>query len=335
MPFIVGIMPTRPGETFSRKHRVAAVVYDNLCTFEFGIAADIFGLARPEMGDDWYSFTSAAVVHGSFRAHGGLRVTSDAGLEALDDAHTIVIPGWRGIDLPIPQELILALRRAHDRGARLASICSGAFVLGATGLLDGRRATTHWRYADALARAFPAVTVDASVLYVDDAPLFTSAGSAAGIDLLLHLVRIDHGPAKANMVARRLVMAPHRQGGQAQFVTSPVAPTQYGRLAPLLDKMRAELRREHRLSDLAEAAGMSKRTFLRRFAEATGTTPGQWLANLRVDRAKQILEEGRQSSKEVALAAGFGSVETLRHHFRKRVGLSPGQYRDRFMRMST
>jgi AraC family transcriptional activator FtrA len=327
-------MPNKSNVPSPRTHRVAAVVYDGLCTFEFGITAEIFGLARPEMGDDWYTFTTAAISRGPLRAQGGLQVVADAGLEALEEADTIVVPGWRGIEAPVPEDLLVALRRAHDRGARLASICSGAFVLGATGLLNGRRATTHWRYAEALARAFPAIAVDASVLYVDDAPLFTSAGSAAGIDLLLHLVRIDHGPAKANMVARRLVMAPHRQGGQAQFVELPVSRMHEGRLAPLLDRMRADLGREHRISDLAEEAGMSVRTFLRRFTEATGTTPGEWLNDLRVDVAKQLLEEGQRSTKEVALAAGFGTVETLRHHFRKRVGLSPGEYREQFARTS-
>lgn len=331
LPITVRIMPslvpaTRP------PHRVVALAYDGLCTFEFGIAAEIFALPRPEMGDGWYRFTTASVSPGPLRANGGLRVMAEAGIEVLEDADTIIVPGWRGIDQPVPATLIDALRRAHERGARLASICSGAFVLAATGLLDGRRATTHWRYAEAFAAAFPAVTVNASVLYVDDAPLFTSAGSAAGIDLLLHLVRLDHGPGKANMVAKRLVMAPHRQGGQAQFVERPVARAQEGRLAPLLDRMRADLSREHRIADLADAAGMSERTFLRRFAEATGTTPGEWLADLRVDAAKQLLEEGRRSTKEVALAAGFGSVETLRHHFRKRVGLSPGEYREQFAR---
>lgn len=311
---------------------MVAIVYDGLCTFEFGIAAEVFGLPRPEMGEDWYDFTTAAISPGPMRANGGLRVTADAGIDALEDADTIVVPGWRGIDQPVPPALIDALRRAHDRGARLASICSGAFVLAATGLLDGRRATTHWRYAQALAAAYPVVTVDATVLYVDDAPIFTSAGSAAGIDLLLHLVRLDHGPAKANMVAKRLVMAPHRQGGQAQFVERPVARTHEGRLAPLLDQMRADPGREHRIADLAAAAGMSERTFVRRFADATGATPGEWLADLRVDTAKQMLEEGRRSIKEVALAAGFGSVETLRHHFRRRVGVSPGDYRARFVR---
>jgi AraC family transcriptional activator FtrA len=311
------------------------MIYDGLCTFEYGIVTEVFGLARPEMGADWYSFTTAAVSKGPLRAHGGLQVIADSGLDALDEADTIVVPGWRGIDAPVPIDVLQALQRAYARGARLVSLCSGAFVLGATGLLNGRRATTHWRYAEAFKEAFPEITVDPSVLYVDDDPLFTAAGSSAGIDLLLHIIRIDHGPAKANMVAKRLVMAPHRQGGQAQFVDAPVPPTGGGRLAPLLDQIRADLGRDYRIPDLAEAVGMSERTFLRRFVEATGATPGEWLVEMRVDAAKQLLEEGRRSIKEVASTAGFGSVETLRHHFRRRVGLSPAEYRERFTRAAT
>jgi AraC family transcriptional regulator, transcriptional activator FtrA len=325
-------MPNRAASPGPSQHRVVAMIYDGLCTFEYGIVVEIFGLTRPEMGDDWYSFTTAAVSKGLLRAHGGLQVLAESGLDALDEADTIIVPGWRGIDAPVPIEVLQTLQRAHARGTRLVSLCSGAFVLGATGLLNGRRATTHWRYAEAFKRAFPDITVDPSVLYVDEDPLFTAAGSSAGIDLLLHIIRIDHGPAKANMVAKRLVMAPHRQGGQAQFVDAPVSPTEGSRLAPLLDQIRANLGRDYRISDLAEAAGMSERTFLRRFAEATGATPGEWLVDMRVDVAKQLLEEGRRSIKDVASTAGFGSVETLRHHFRRRVGLSPAAYRERFTR---
>ncbi len=322
------IMPTR---STTRGHLVAALAHDDLCTFEYGITAEIFGQSRPEMGAHWYEFITVAATPGPLRALGGLRFQAEFGLDALEMADTIVIPGWSGIDVPIPAPIIEALRRAHTRGARLASICSGAFVLAATGLLDERRATTHWRYAPLLARRHPAITVDPTVLYIDNAPLFTSAGSAAGIDLLLHLIRQDHGPEKANAVARRLVMAPHRQGGQAQFIERPMARGTGGRMAPLLDAIRADLRREYRIADLAKSAAMSERTFLRRFAETTGTTPGEWLVMARIDFARQQLEEGRITIEEVAAAAGFGSTDTLRHHFRRRVGLSPREYRERFL----
>ncbi|MBW8745491.1 MAG: transcriptional regulator FtrA [Sphingomonas sp.] len=322
-------MPNRPAR---RRHRVAALAHQDLCTFEYGITAEIFGQLRPEMGDEWYDLITVAATDAPLRALGGLTVRAEHGLEALETADTIVIPGWSGVDVAVPQALTDALRHAHDRGARLASICSGAFVLAATGLLDGRRATTHWRYAALLAERHPRIEVDPSVLYIDDAPLYTSAGSAAGIDLMLHLVRQDHGPDKANSVARRLVMAPHRQGGQAQFIERPIAQRETGRLAHLLDAMRADLQRDHRIADLARSAAMSERTFLRRFAEATGTTPGEWLIAARVDLAKQQLEAGLRPIEAVATAAGFASVDTLRHHFRRRVGLSPSEYRARFAR---
>lgn len=314
------------------RHLVAALAHEDLCTFEYGITAEIFAQARPEMGSDWYEFASVAATPGPLRALGGLVFQASHGLDVLAHANTIVIPGWSGLDVPVPQSIIEALRAAHARGARIATICSGAFVLASTGLLDGRRATTHWRYAGALADRYPRIEVDPAVLYVDDDPLYTSAGSAAGIDLLLHLVRRDYGPEKANAVARRLVMAPHRQGGQAQFIKHPVAESRNGSLAPLLDAIRDDLAAPHRISDLARAAAMSERTFLRRFAEATGMSPGEWLIAQRVDLAKQQLEGSAAPIEDVATLAGFHSVDTLRHHFRRQIGLSPTEYRRRFGR---
>jgi AraC family transcriptional activator FtrA len=183
---------------------VVTLVYDGLCTFEFAIAAEVFGLTRPEMGEGWYRFAAAGVEPGPLRAHGGLRVEVDGGAELLERADLIIVPGWKGGDAEVPVGLVEALVGAHARGARLASICSGAFVLAATGLLDGRRAATHWRYAEALQTSHPAIAVDASVLYVEEGRVFTSAGSAAGIDLMLHIVRNDFGAEAANLVARRL-----------------------------------------------------------------------------------------------------------------------------------
>lgn len=309
---------------------VAVVVYDGLCTFEFGIAAEVFGLPRPEMGDDWYSFLTCAADEGSLQAGGGLRVTAEAGLDRLADAGTIIIPGWKGADISPPESLLLSLRDGHARGARLVSICSGAFVLAATGLLDGKRATTHWRYADKLRQSYPAIQVDPNVLYVDEGQILTSAGSAAGVDLLLHLVRRDFGSEAANRVARRLVMSPHRDGGQAQFIEHPVPPRPNGRLAPLLDAMRGRLEQSLTIAELAREAAMSDRTFLRRFREMTGTTPGEWLIGARLDRAKQLLEGEPRGVEEIAQLAGFGSAATLRHHFRQRIGIGPGDYRRRF-----
>jgi len=211
-------------------------VYDGLCTFEFGIGVEVFGLSRPEF-DCWYRFQTVAVENGPLRATGGVTIKATHDLNALSEADLILVPGWRGVDSPVPKQLTAALRKAHDRGARVASICSGVFVLAAAGLLDGRRATTHWRYVGALQLRHPAIEVDADVLYIDDGSVLTSAGSAAGLDLCLHIVRCDWGAARANSVARRLVLPAHRDGGQRQFIQTPVPRVRGGRIAPLLDTM--------------------------------------------------------------------------------------------------
>lgn len=309
---------------------VVVPVYDGLCTFEFAIAAEIFGLARPEMGPGWYRFASAAIEPGPLRAHGGLSVTTDGDTTLLDRADLIVMAGWKGAHVPVPDTFAKQLRRAWQRGARLASICSGAFVLAATGLLDGRRAATHWRYADALRERHPAIEVDAGVLYVEEDRVFTSAGSAAGIDLMLHLVRQDFGVEAANGVARRLVMPPHRSGGQAQFIERPVPADRGHRLAGVLEQVRADLRAAWPVERMAEAAAMSPRTFLRRFTEATGQSPGDWLIAERVAEARRLLEASALSVERIADEAGFGSVQALRHHFQARLGLAPRDYRRSF-----
>jgi len=319
-----------PAAAAPRGPLVVALAYDGLCTFEFAIAAEIFGLARPEMGEAWYRFAACGIEPGPLRAQGGLTVQADGGPELLDAADLIIAPGWKGVDVPVPDSLVEALRAAHARGARLASICSGAFVLAATGLLAGRRAATHWRYAEALRRAHPSIEVDAAVLYVETQRLFTSAGSAAGIDLMLHIVRSDFGPDAANSVARRLVVPAHRSGGQAQFVERPVPKLPHSRLGPLLDRLRAEPARRWSVREMAREAAMSERSFLRRFAETTGAAPGQWLTQVRVQEARRLLESTAASVEEVARLAGFGSVATLRHHFGRETGLAPREYRARF-----
>jgi AraC family transcriptional regulator, transcriptional activator FtrA len=311
---------------------VAALVYDGLCSFEFGCAAEVFGLPRPEFGAGWYEFTTAAVEPGPLRASGRLMVQADGGLERLQDAGTVIVPGWKSVEAAPPLALLDALRAVHARGARIVTICSGVFVLAATGLLDGRRATTHWRYAGLLQQRHPYITVDPNVLYVDEGQLLTSAGSAAGLDLCLHLVRRDHGPDVANQVARRLVIAPHRNGGQAQFIERPVQAQPDSRLSSLLDRMRAALDRPWRNAELARLAAMSERTFLRRFREATGSTPAEFLIAARIDRARELLESTALPMDDVAAQSGFGAVATLRHHFQRRLGLSPASYRQRFTR---
>jgi AraC family transcriptional regulator, transcriptional activator FtrA len=323
MPSSVKIMPNR---------LVVALAYDRLCTFEFGIAVEVFGLPRPEMGPDWYRFAVCAVEPGPLRATGGFQVMADGGLELLEEAGTIVVPGWRGaLSEPVPENLIEALRRAHGCGARIMSICSGVFVLAAAGLLAGRRATTHWHHVEKLMEAYPDIQVEPDVLYVDEGTVLTSAGSAAGIDLCLHVVRHDYGAEIANRLARRLVVPPHREGGQAQFVERPVLPLREGmRFGPLFDRMRSRLAEDQPLADLAAEAGMSLRTFLRRFKAATGMPPGEWLLAERLLRARELLETTSHSVDDIAAASGFGSSATLRHHFRARLGTSPAAYRIRF-----
>jgi AraC family transcriptional activator FtrA len=310
------------------------VVYDGLCTFEFSFAAEVFGLARPELGPDWYRFETCSQGR-SVRSQYGMRMTAAHGLERLHTAGTIVIPGWEGIDVPVQQSVLDALRGAHARGARLLSICSGAFVLAATGLLDGRRATTHWRYAETLQHRYPRVRVDANVLYVDEGSVLTSAGSAAGLDLCLHLVRRDYGSAIANQVARRLVIPPHRDGGQAQFVERPVEDrerkSEHAKsLSALLDRIRKRPAEPWRISELARLAAMSERTFMRRFRAATGLSPADWVTRARVDSARELLESTALTIEQISERCGLGTPTTLRHHFRKKVGVSPAQYRKRF-----
>ncbi|KQO79866.1 transcriptional regulator FtrA [Rhizobium sp. Leaf262] len=321
----------KPHEAPPQNRLVVAIAYDGLCTFEFGVAVEVFGLARPEMGDDWYRFAVAAVDDGEMRAVGGMRFTTDGGLDLIEQAGTIVVPGWRGIHEPVPEALCTALRAAHANGARVLSLCSGVFVLAAAGLLNGRQATTHWRYTDSLKARFPEIEVLPDVLYVDGGTVLTAAGSAAGIDLCLHLIRRDFGTKAANMVARRLVVVPHRDGGQAQFIEKAVPEThEKARLGPLLDAVRAELCRDYTVASLADRAGMSSRTFLRRFEAATGTTPARWLLLQRLSKAKDLLETTRLGIKAIAATSGLGSAANLRHHFRQQFSTTPAAYRERF-----
>jgi AraC family transcriptional activator FtrA len=309
---------------------VVALAHDSLCTFEFAIVAEVFGLARPEMGRDWYRYATAAVEQGPLRAHGGLTFTTAGGLELLDQADMIVAAGWKGAGVPVPADLVAKLRSAWGRGARLASICSGAFVLAATNLLDGRRAATHWRYAEKLSECHPQIEVDADVLYVEQDRIYTSAGSAAGIDLMLHIIRQDYGAEAANSVARRLVMPPHRSGGQAQFIERAVPTDRGHRLTEALDTIRAELSTDWTVARMASLVAMSPRTFLRRFFEATSMSPGRWLIDQRLAQAQRLLEGTALSVEQIAAEVGFRSVQVLRHHFRERLTVSPRDYRKTF-----
>lgn len=311
---------------------VVAVVYEGLSSFEYACAAEIFGRPRPELPRFNYRFETVGAEHGGLiRAAHGLSLVPDRDIEDLGAPGTILIPGWKpDPTMPVPPRVIDALLKAHTRGSRLLSICTGAFVLAATGLLDGKRVTTHWKFAEDLQRMYPRVQVDPSVLYIDEGSVMTSAGSAAAIDLCLHVVRKDYGVQAANHIARRLVISPHRDGGQAQFIERPIHRRENTRLASVLEHMNRQLAENFSVPELARMAAMSERTFMRRFKEATGCTPADWLRIARLDRARQLLESSSFSIEKVAQQCGFGTATTLRQLFRKRVGVSPSAYKHRF-----
>lgn len=310
---------------------VVALASDRLALFEFGITVEFFALSRPELDFLPYRFAVAAADPPPLQALGGVRIDADGGLELLREANLIVVPGWRDLEDAPDAAITRALCDAVQAGARVASICSGAFLLGHAGLLDGRRATTHWRHVERLARMFPAVHVEPDALYVDEGQVMTSAGSAAGIDLLLHLVRKDYGARVANMFARRMVVPPHRDGGQSQFVAQPLAVVRTNdRIARVADWMVLNLDQEITVEALAQRAAMSVRTFSRRFRAATGATPIEWLLRLRVRHAQDLLEGTDLPIDHIAQTAGFNAPESLRRHFRRVVGTSPSKWRSSF-----
>src|ERR1700761_5509822 len=273
-----------------QNHLVVALAYDRLCTFEFGCVTELFALERPELGVDWYRFAVCASEPGPIRAAGGITLAPPYTLQLRGRAHPTHIPGWRDADEVPPAPLLKKIRAAYARGARLCSICSGVFVLAAAGVLDGKTVTTHWRYAEKLQQRYPQLRVQPDALYVDEGQIITSAGSAAGLDMLLHLVRRDHGSAVANRVAQRLVVPPHREGGQAQFVPRPMPHDDSGRLSKLMDWVRSHPALPHTLRSLAERAAMSPRTLQRQFHDATGMAPYEWLIRERVAIAREVLE---------------------------------------------
>jgi transcriptional regulator GlxA family with amidase domain len=308
-------------------HVVATLVSPRVSMFELAVLCEVFGLDRPELVDPWYQHRVCATSPGPHVSPEGIVVHAPYGLDELERADTVVIPGWPR-SLPVPREMLEGLRAAHARGARLMSVCTGAFVLAAAGLLDGRPATTHWMHADDLAREYPNVRVDRRVLYIDDGDILTSAGTAAGIDLCLHVVRLDHGAEVANAVARRMVVPPHRDGGQAQFVDLPVPTAEDGDgLGEVLGWMLEHLDQPLSVEQLARRAAMSPRTFARRFRATTGTTPYQWLLGQRVLFAQRILESTDQPVEQVAARCGFSSATSLRAHFQRELSASPQAYR--------
>lgn len=313
-----------------RRHTVAAVIADGVAPFELAVGCEVFGIDRSELADPWYRFVVCAAEPTPIRTSVGFTIDTPHGLDEVCRADTVIVPAWN-IGKEVPPGLVDALRTAHRRGARLLSVCTGAFVLAATGLLDGRRATTHWMHTDLLAQRHPEIDVDPRVLYVDEGDVMTSAGTAAGIDLCLHVVRLDHGAEVANAVARRMVVPPHRDGGQAQFVEAPVAPAAGDDpLAATLGWMLEHLHLPLSVDQLAERAHMSPRHFARRFRAVTGTTPHQWLLSQRVLLASRLLETTDDSVERVAQRCGMGTAANLRIHFQRVVGTSPLAYRRTF-----
>lgn len=317
----------------ARPHLVCAVAGAEVAAFELGVAHEVFGLDRSELVDPWYEFRLVATTDDPIEVtDGGYQITTPWRVDALAEADTIVVPAWKAIEEPAPAAVLDALRAAHARGARILSVCSGAFLLAEAGLLDGRPATTHWMYTDLLAARYPCVDVDPDVLYVDGGDgIYTSAGTAAGIDLCLHVVRLDHGAEVANAVARRMVVAAHRDGGQAQFVAVPVPDEpDDDTLSPTLDWALEHLDEPLSVDDLARRALMSPRTFARRFRAATGTTPLQWLLRQRIALSQRLLETTELPVEHIATRCGFGSATALRVHFRRATGTTPLLYRRTF-----
>jgi AraC family transcriptional regulator, transcriptional activator FtrA len=312
--------------------RVAVLAFPDVAMFELGVLCEVFGTDRTADGFPGYEFTICTPDGAAIRTRSGFSITPHADLSGLEGADLVAVPAYAGDVCDATQSAALAaLREAHERGATIVSVCSGAFALGEAGLLDGRRCTTHWQYAAELARRFPLAEVHPDVLYVEDGNVLTSAGTAAGIDLCLHLIRREHGSAVATKLARRMVVPPHRDGGQSQYVEAPVpatadAPT----LEPLLRWLVEHLDEQVSVEDLAERVHMAPRTFARRFRAETGATPHDWLTGQRVLLARRLLEESELPVEAVAARCGFGDAAMLRHHFQRRVGCPPHLYRRTF-----
>nr|MDT0659294.1 helix-turn-helix domain-containing protein [Micromonospora sp. DSM 115978] len=311
----------------SASRSVAVAATDGMLHFELALAYEVFGSAPADLSGPWYD----VAICGTHAVRAGrFLVEPDRGLDQLARADTVIVPALADVEQDPPADIVHAVRAAHESGARVASLCTGVFVLAAAGLLDGLRATTHWVHTDELARRYPRVTVDPDVLYVDNGSVLTSAGKAAAMDLCLHLVRRDHGSAVANMVARRLVVPPHRAGGQAQFVTTPVPAHDGHPLTGLLPWVMRRLDQPLTVEDLARRANLSSRHLTRHFRSATGTTPLQWLLTQRIRRAQELLESTDDSVDAIAAATGMGTATTLRRHFHRTVGVPPDTYRRTF-----
>ncbi|HAH00980.1 MAG TPA: AraC family transcriptional regulator [Ktedonobacter sp.] len=315
-------------------HTVATIVYDAVNPFELAVATEVFGFERPELGVSWYRFLVCAVEPRPIRTSVGIFLTTPYCLEHVAEADTVIVPSSRPGIVSVPETLLDALRAASQRGARIISFCTGAFLLAAAGLLDGRRVTTHWAWAAELAKHYPLVQVDPHRLYIDDGQVLTSAGTAAAIDLSLHIVRQDYGADIAAAVARRMVVPLHRDGGQAQYIETPLLlPTNEEEpFGATLAWLASHLGEELTVEQMAARAVMSPRTFARRFRAILGTTPHQWLLRQRVVLAQRLLETTNEPVERIATRCGFGSAATLRLHFQRLLHISPQTYRHAFQR---
>jgi transcriptional regulator GlxA family with amidase domain len=312
-------------------HRIAIPVTDAMPLFELAVPCEVFSREREDLEVPWwYDVQLCAGQNGPIRTGEGLLLDTKFGLDDVVRADTVIVPACADVQQHAPPELLAALREAHARGARIASICTGAFTLAMAGLLDGRPATTHWMHADQFASRWPQVRLDRGVLYTDDGEILTSAGSAAGLDLCLHLVRRDHGTRIANILARRMVMPPHRDGGQAQYVQQSMPQTTAVSLSAVLDWARSNLDQPLTVAELASRAQLSLRTFARQFKAITGRTPLQWLLAERVRLAQELLETSNDTVDRIATRCGFGSAQRLRMHFARTNNVTPHEYRRTF-----
>ncbi|MFJ3876028.1 GlxA family transcriptional regulator [Streptomyces sp. NPDC090077] len=311
-------------------HRVVVIVDENSNPFELGCATEVFGLRRPEIGRDLYAFTLCSPTPRTPMRDGFFTLTGVAGLEAADAADTLIVPNRPDTEVPRRPAVLDAVRRAHARGARLVGFCSGAFTLAEAGVLDGRRATAHWQWADSFRARFPSVRLEPDVLFVDDGDILTAAGSAAALDLGLHLVRRDHGAEVAGAVSRRLVFAAHRDGGQRQFVERPVPDLPDESLAPVLAWAQERLDAPLTVAALAARAAVSPATLHRRFRAQLGTTPLAWLTAERLALACRLIERGESRMELVARHSGLGTAANLRALMRRGTGITPSAYRRRF-----
>ncbi|MGW3647625.1 helix-turn-helix domain-containing protein [Streptomyces sp. NPDC000878] len=325
---------SHPGGKRPGPHRVAVIVDEGTNPFEVGVATELFGLPRPELGlpGPLYEVTVCAPTPEVRLNHGFFTLTGVAGLEAADEADTLVVPGRPDNVVPRGEAVLDAVRRTHARGARVMSLCTGSFALAEAGLLDGRRATTHWLWADTFRQLHPRVLLEPDVLFTDDGDILTAAGSAAALDLGLHIWRTDHGAEIANAVSRRLVFAAHRDGGQRQFVERPVPATPDESLGPLLAWAQERLADPLTVAGLASRAAVSPATLHRRFRSQLGTTPLTWLTGERVTLARRLIERGEERLDVVAARSGLGTAANLRARLRRETGLSPSAYRRRFGR---